>query len=201
MKSRIRRQLKPEELLDDADLLGGLTAGNQESLAALYDRYGNAALGLAFKVCGNRTIAEDIVQEAFLALWQKPDSFDARRGSAGSFLMGIVHHKAVDAVRREASVHRREENFAAEPQEASEDEVVEAAWVAMRKSKVLAALKQLSDVQREALELAYLQGLTYSDVAARLNIPLGTAKTRMRDGMIRMRTLLAQSEVTGSFDS
>jgi RNA polymerase sigma-70 factor (ECF subfamily) len=104
-------------------------------------------------------------------------------------------------VRREASVHRREENFAAEPQESSEDEVVEAAWVAMRKSKVRAALGQLSDVQREALELAYLQGLTYSDVAARLNIPLGTAKTRMRDGMIRMRTLLAQSEVTGSYDS
>jgi RNA polymerase sigma-70 factor (ECF subfamily) len=201
MKSRIRRQSKAEETSDDSDLLGGLAAGNQQSLAALYDRYGNAALGLAFKVCGNRAIAEDIVQEAFLALWQKPDSFDARRGSAGSFLMGIVHHKAVDAVRREASVHRREENFAAEPQESSEDEVVEAAWVAMRKSKVRAALGQLSDVQREALELAYLQGLTYSDVAARLNIPLGTAKTRMRDGMIRMRTLLAQSEVTGSYDS
>ncbi|HEU4868104.1 MAG TPA: sigma-70 family RNA polymerase sigma factor [Actinomycetota bacterium] len=197
----MRRQSKAEETSDDSDLLGGLAAGNQESLAALYDRYGNAALGLAFKVCGNRAIAEDIVQEAFLALWQKPDSFDARRGSAGSFLMGIVHHKAVDAVRREASVHRREENFAAEPQESSEDEVVEAAWVAMRKSKVRAALGQLSDVQREALELAYLQGLTYSDVAARLNIPLGTAKTRMRDGMIRMRTLLAQSEVTGSYDS
>jgi RNA polymerase sigma-70 factor (ECF subfamily) len=201
MKSRMRRQSKVEETSDDSDLLGGLAAGNQQSLAALYDRYGNAALGLAFKVCGNRAIAEDIVQEAFLALWQKPDSFDARRGSAGSFLMGIVHHKAVDAVRREASVHRREENFAAEPQESSEDEVVEAAWVAMRKSKVRAALGQLSDVQREALELAYLQGLTYSDVAARLNIPLGTAKTRMRDGMIRMRTLLAQSEVTGSYDS
>ncbi len=197
----MRRQSKAEEPSEDSELLGGLAAGNQESLAALYDRYGNAALGLAFKVCGNRAIAEDIVQEAFLALWQKPDSFDARRGSAGSFLMGIVHHKAVDAVRREASVHRREESFAAEPQESSEDEVVEAAWVAMRKSKVLAALGQLSDVQREALELAYLQGLTYSDVAARLNIPLGTAKTRMRDGMIRMRTLLAQSEVTGSYDS
>jgi len=201
MKSRMRRQPRAEELSDDSDLLGGLAAGNQESLAALYDRYGKTALGLAFKVCGNRAIAEDIVQEAFLALWQKPDGFDARRGSAGSFLMGIVHHKAVDAVRREASVHRREENFAAEPQESSEDEVVEAAWVAMRKSKVQAALGQLSHVQREALELAYLQGLTYSDVAARLNIPLGTAKTRTRDAMIRMRTLLAQGEVTGSYDS
>ncbi|MEX0789208.1 MAG: sigma-70 family RNA polymerase sigma factor [Actinomycetota bacterium] len=201
MKGKMRRPSKVDESSDESDLLSGLAAGDQRSLAALYDRYGNAALGLAFKVCGNRAIAEDIVQEAFLALWQKPDSYDAGRGSAGSFLMGIVHHKAVDAVRREAAVHRREENFAVEPQESSEDEVVEAAWIAMRKSKVLAALRQLSDVQREALELAYLQGLTYSDVAARLNIPLGTAKTRMRDGMIRLRTLLAQSEVTGSYDS
>ncbi len=197
----MRRQPKAEEPSDDSDLLGSLAAGNQESLAALYDRYGNAALGLAFKVCGNRAIAEDIVQEAFLALWQRPDSFDAKRGSAGSFLMGIVHHKAVDAVRREASVHRREENFAVDPQESSEDEVVEAAWISMRKTKVRSALRQLSPVQREALELAYLKGLTYSEVAERLNIPLGTAKTRMRDGMIRLRALLEQSEVTGSYDS
>jgi len=198
MKSKMRRPSKVDESSEESDLISGLAAGDQRSLEALYDRYGNAALGLAFKVCGNRAIAEDIVQEAFLALWQRPESFDSTRGSAGSFLMGIVHHKAVDAVRREAAVHRREENFAVELQEFSEDEVVEAAWVAMRKSKVLAALRQLSDVQREALELAYLQGLTYSDVAAKLNIPLGTAKTRMRDGMIRLRTLLAQSEVTGS---
>lgn len=197
----MRRPSRVDESSGESDLLSGLAAGDQQSLAALYDRYGNAALGLAFKVCGNRAIAEDIVQEAFLALWQKPDSFDSKRGSAGSFLMGIVHHKAVDAVRREAAVHRREENFAVEAQESSEDEVVDAAWISMRKTKVLAALGQLSDVQREALELAYLQGLTYSDVATRLNIPLGTAKTRMRDGMIRLRTLLAQSEVTGSYDS
>ena len=201
MKGRVRRPSRVGESSDDSDLLSGLAAGDQQSLAALYDRYGNAALGLAFKVCGNRAIAEDIVQEAFLALWQKPGSFDSKRGSAGSFLMGIVHHKAVDAVRREAALHRREESFAVEPQESSEDEVVEAAWISMRKTKVLAALGQLSDVQREALELAYLQGLTYSDVATRLNIPLGTAKTRMRDGMIRLRSLLAQSEVTGSYDS
>lgn len=197
MKSKMRRPSRVDETSGESDLLSGLAAGDQRCLAALYDRYGNAALGLAFKVCGNRTIAEDIVQEAFLALWQRPDSFDAKRGSAGSFLMGIVHHKAVDAVRREASVHRREENFAVDPQESSEDEVVEAAWLSMRKTKVLSALRQLSPVQREALELAYLKGLTYSEVAERLNIPLGTAKTRMRDGMIRMRALLEQSEVTG----
>lgn len=202
MRSRGRRSTsETEEEFDEARLVGGMAAGDQQCLAELYNRYGNAALGLAFKICGNRTIAEDIVQEAFLALWQRPDSFDSRRGSASAFLMGIVHHKAVDAIRREASVHRREENFAADTQDIQEDEVVEAAWAAMRRKKVLAALRQLSDVQRQALELAYLQGLTYSDVAERLNIPLGTAKTRMRDGMIRLRTLLSQSEVTEPYDS
>ncbi len=201
MRSRTGKPSKVVEQFDEAELVGGLAAGDQRCLSALYDRYGSAALGLAFKICGNRTIAEDIVQEAFLALWQRPDRFDAKRGSAGAFLMGIVHHKAVDAVRREESVHRREENFAGGAPEFSEDEVVEAAWISMRRQKVRAALGRLSDVQREALELAYLQGLTYSDVAARLNIPLGTAKTRMRDGMIRMRALLSQSEGTGSYDS
>lgn len=203
MRGRSRKLPEPSgppaanEQPDEAGLLVGLAAGDQGSLAALYDRYGDAALGLAYKICGNRTIAEDIVQESFLALWQRPDSFDARRGTAGSFLMGIVHHKAVDAVRREASVHRREQNYAAEPNPGSEDDVVEAAWISMRRSAVLEALRQLSGVQREALELAYLQGLTYSEVATRLNIPLGTAKTRLRDGMIRLRALLAQNEVTG----
>ena len=195
MKSRFGRS-RLEEEVDETSLVRDMAAGNSSGLSALYDRYGNAALGLAFKVCGNRTIAEDIVQEAFLALWQRPDSFDGERGSAGAFLLGIVHHKAVDAVRREASVHRREENFAAEPQGGSEDDVVEAAWISMRRQKVLVALRQLSDVQREALELAYLHGLTYSEVADRLGIPLGTAKTRMRDGMIRLRALLGADEVT-----
>lgn len=179
-------------------LLKGLASGDQRCLAALYDRYAGPALGLAFKVCGNRTLAEDVVQEAFLALWQRPDSFDARRGSAGSFLMGIVHHKAVDAVRREAAVHRREEHYASDPTEYSEEQVVEAAWVSMRRDKIRLALGRLSQVQRQAIELAYFQGLTYSEVAQRLEIPLGTAKTRMRDGMIRLRSLLAE---TGEADS
>lgn len=184
--------------LSDARLINGICSGDQRCLAMLYDRYAGAAFGLAWRVCGNRTIAEDVVQEAFLSIWQRPGSFDSRRGTAESFLLGIVHHKAVDAIRRESSVHKREEKFAADPQEVSENEVVEAAWLSMRRESVRSALKQLSDVQREALELAYLHGLTYRDVASRLGIPLGTAKTRMRDGMIKLRALLGPGEVGGS---
>ena len=191
VKSKAWKLSEVDERVSDAQLISGIANGDQRCLAKLYDRYGSSALGLAWKVCGNRTIAEDVVQEAFLSIWQRPGSFDSRRGTAEAFLLGIVHHKAVDAVRRESSVHRREERFAAGPLELIESDVVEAAWLSMRRQSVRNALKQLSDVQREALELAYLHGLTYSDVAQRLGIPLGTAKTRMRDGMIKLRTLLS----------
>jgi RNA polymerase sigma-70 factor, ECF subfamily len=190
VKSKAWKLSEVHERVSDAQLIGGIANGDQRCLAKLYDRYGGSALGLAWKVCGNRTIAEDVVQEAFLSIWQRPGTFDSRRGTAESFLLGIVHHKAVDAVRRESSVHRREEQFAAERLELIENDVVEAAWLSMRRQNVRNALKQLSDVQREALELAYLHGLTYNDVAKRLGIPLGTAKTRMRDGMIKLRALL-----------
>lgn len=194
MKGKNRDLSELNEHTDDERLIAGMMTGDQRFLSVLYDRYSGPALGLARRICGNRTIAEDIVQEAFLAVWQRPGSFDARRGSAGAFVLGIVHHKAVDAIRRESSVHRREEQFSAGPQDCSEDEVVDAASLSLRRQHVLAALQKLSYVQREALELAYLQGLTYNDVANRLGIPLGTAKTRMRDGMIKLRSLLSHGE-------
>jgi RNA polymerase sigma-70 factor (ECF subfamily) len=191
VKSRTFKLPEISERVSDAHLISGIANGDQRCLAKLYDRYGASAMGLAWKVCGNRTIAEDVVQEAFLSIWQRPGGFDSRRGTAEAFLLGIVHHKAVDAVRRESSVHRREERVAADPLESTENDVMEAAWLAMRRRDVRNALRQLSVVQREALELAYLHGLTYSEVAVRLGIPLGTAKTRIRDGMIKLRALLS----------
>lgn len=187
---------KRREELDDAQLLQEMVNGDQACLSIFYDRYAGSAFGLAWKICNNRAIAEDVVQEAFMAVWQRPTSFDPDRGSAGSFLLAIVHHKAVDAIRREESVRRREENFASDASDTSNNDIVEAAWLTLRRQSVLKALSQLSDVQREALELAYLQGLTYSEVAARLRIPLGTAKTRMRDGLIKLRGILDESAVT-----
>lgn len=187
---------KRREELDDAQLLQEMVSGDQACLSIFYDRYAGSAFGLAWKICNNRAIAEDVVQEAFMAVWQRPTSFDPNRGSAGSFLLAIVHHKAVDAIRREESVRRREENFASDLFGSPENDIVEAAWLTLRRQSVLKALSQLSDVQREALELAYLHGLTYSEVSARLRIPLGTAKTRMRDGLIKLRGILDESAVT-----
>ncbi|MEX2587901.1 MAG: sigma-70 family RNA polymerase sigma factor [Actinomycetota bacterium] len=196
MRSKLKKSVKRREDLEDARLLEEIANGDQACLSILYDRYAGSAFGLAWKICNSRAIAEDVVQEAFMAVWQRPGSFDSGRGSAGSFLLGIVHHKAVDAVRKEESVRRREANFAADLSDSSGDEILDAAWLTIRRQTVVRALRQLSDVQREALELAYLHGLTYSEVAARLRIPLGTAKTRMRDGLIKLRDILDESAVT-----
>lgn len=179
-----------EDVGDDEWLMNGVARGNHSSLARLYDLYASSAMGLATKICGCRTLADDVVQEVFIAIWQSPARFDSGRGTARAFLMGMVHHKAIDAIRRETSIQKRETQFASEMPKFCADTMFDSAWISVRRQRVGAALQQLSQVQREALELAYLEGLTYCDVAARLCIPLGTAKTRIRDGMIRLTTLL-----------
>lgn len=186
---------KPNDTQDeDRALLARVARGDQSAFAALYDRYGVSTFGLALKICNNRALAEDVVQEAFLSIWQRAGRFDPERGTASAYLFAAVHNKAVDAVRHEASLRRREEGVGDLPTETPADEVVEAAWLRVRRTEVRSAVARLSPVQREALELAYFEGLTYSEVADKLGIPLGTAKTRLRDGMIRLRGLLPNLE-------
>lgn len=180
---------KAERSVVDDKLLAGIVKGDERSLAMLYDRHSATALALATRVCSSRTLAEDAVQEAFLSLWHRPGNFDPRCGSVRGFLMAVVHHKAVDAVRREMSLRRRDE-LAFDPKPFHEDDMTEAAWISIRRSRVRQALRQLPPAQYEALHLAYLQGLTYVEVATRLDIPLGTAKSRMRDGMIKLKALI-----------
>ena len=175
---------------EDRSLLQKIAAGDRAAFASLYDSYGAAAFGMAVKICNNRALAEDVVQEAFLSMWQRAARFDPERGSVAAYLFAAVHNKAVDAVRHEESLRRREEGASELPTQTGSEEVVEAAWIGVRRTEVRTALTKLSDIQREALELAYFEGLTYSEVADKLGIPLGTAKTRLRDGMIRLRSLL-----------
>ena len=180
---------------EDRALLRRVSRGDQEAFAALYDRYSAAAFGLAVKICNNRTLAEDVVQEAFLSIWKRAGAFDPERGSVPAYLMAAVHNKAVDAVRHEESLRRRQDVESSEfLAESGAEVVVEAAWLGVRRTELRAAVSRLSPVQREALELAYFEGLTYTEVADKLGIPLGTAKTRLRDGMIRLRTLLPHLE-------
>jgi RNA polymerase sigma-70 factor (ECF subfamily) len=176
---------------DDRSLLRRIAQGDQAACAALYDRYGASALGIAVKICNNRALAEDVVQEAFLSIWQRASRFDADRGtSVAAYLFGAVHNKAVDSIRHEESLRRRQDALGDLPGASDGDEVVEAAWLGVRRQEVRAAVARLSPTQREAMELAYFEGLTYREVADKLGIPLGTAKTRLRDGMTRLRTLL-----------
>jgi RNA polymerase sigma-70 factor (ECF subfamily) len=175
----------------EQELLGRVAAGDQVAFAELFDRYGSVALGVAVRVCRDRALAEEVVQEAFLSVWQKAANFDAHRGSVASYLLGAVHNKAVDAIRHEESLRRREDaTVVGFTGETGADEVVDAAWLGVRRKEIQTAFAQLSPLQREALELAYFGGLTYVEVAERLGCPVGTAKTRLRDGMIRLRGLL-----------
>ncbi|MGH2722297.1 MAG: sigma-70 family RNA polymerase sigma factor [Actinomycetota bacterium] len=180
---------------EDAELFRRIAQGDRAAFERLYDRYAASAFGIARRVCGDASLAEDVVQEAFLSIWRRPASYSPERGKVGSYLFGVVHNKAVDAIRREESLRRREQAYGGvEDEVGAADEVVEGAWLALRGRQVREAVTRLSKVQREAIELAYFEGLTCTQVAAKLGIPLGTAKTRLRDGMIRLRSVLRVEE-------
>ena len=152
----------------------------------LLDQYTARAWSLARRIVGDDTLAEDVVQEAFLAYWRNPAAYDGTRGTFGSWFLALVHHKAVDAVRREES-HRRRADAAA--QVAAQDTVQDVAeMVADRITdlRVRSALEGLPPLQREALVLAYWGGLTQREIAQRTGAPLGTVKTRMFAGMRRL---------------
>jgi RNA polymerase sigma-70 factor (ECF subfamily) len=186
--------MQPKE--EDVVLMRRIGQGDQQALAGLYDRYAAVALGVATRICGSRAMAEDVVQEAFLSIWRRPGSYTSSRGTVSSYVFAAVHNKAVDAIRHEQSMRRREQAVTGdEPEEPVGDKIVEEAWILARRVQVRAALDRLSPTQREALQMAYFEGVTYAGVAEKLGIPLGTAKTRIRDGMIRLRDLLSESGV------
>jgi RNA polymerase sigma factor (sigma-70 family) len=176
---------------DDADLLAACANGDAHALGSLYDRFGNVAYGVALRVLRDPALAEDAVQEAFLAVWREAARFDRSRGRASTWIVTIVHRRAVDLVRRQA-------RFNALPDQldvtGSEKVVSEAAdeHVALRetRSEVRAALATLSCAEREALDLAYWGGLTQSEIATALGIPFGTVKSRTFSALARLRDAL-----------
>jgi RNA polymerase sigma factor (sigma-70 family) len=158
------------------------------SIADLLNSYTGRALALARRIVVDDGLAEDVVQEAFLAYWRNPGAFDAARGSFGSWFLALVHHKAVDAVRREAS-HRRRLDAAGEMFESGDvPDVAEGVADRMADARVRTALESLPAVQREAIVLAYWGGYTQREIAARTGAPLGTVKTRMLVGMRRLQS-------------
>ena len=177
----------PHMELTDEEVLARVARADELALAELYDRFGRVAYGLAYRMLRDAALAEDAVQDAFLAVWRTAVSFDARRGRASTWILTLVHRRAVDVVRRE---DRRRAQPLDEVPAASVEATDETAAVREQRRAVQGALAQLRPDQRQALELAYYGGLSQSELAERLGIPLGTVKSRMFAALSELRELL-----------
>jgi RNA polymerase sigma factor (sigma-70 family) len=177
--------------LSDEALVALIGHGEEVALAELYDRYGRVAFGLALRIVRDHALAEDVVQEAFLAVWRSASRFLPERAKASTWILTLVHRRAVDLVRKEE--RRRAEPLESVTAPTAEDSQ-ETAWLRFERERVQKALRTLPDQQREALELAYYGGFTQSELADRLGQPLGTIKSRMFAGLSRLREVLADLE-------
>ena len=178
--------------LSDEALVALVARADGDALAELYDRVGRIAYGVALRVLRDERLAEDAVQEAFLQVWRSAATFRAERAKASTWVLTLVHRRAVDLVRREE--RRRAEPLTDDSVLGAAPEATdEAAWLRFERERVRAALAQLPDVQREAIELAYYGGFSQSELAEKLGVPLGTIKSRMFTGLARLRELLDDS--------
>jgi RNA polymerase sigma-70 factor (ECF subfamily) len=182
----------------DRALADRLMARDETALREAIDLYGDIVFGVAKRVLAEPGLAEEVAQDVFIVLWRRPGAFDPDRGSLKTFLAMIARNKAIDLVRREESVRRKADSLMAEmeiePVSTRFDEMVES------RSEMRDALDQLSEVQREAITLAYFGGRTYREVATELGIAEGTAKTRLRDGLVKLRTVLQRTQLEAQDD-
>ena len=182
---------------EDRALVRLVRLADEDAFRALFRRYGPLAKGLAYRVVRQRSMAEEIVQEAFLALWKDPESYREDRGSFRSWLMATVHHRAVDLVRREEAQRRRGLERQAETEAVEEDiadAVADRVDLAGTRKRVQDALQGIAAAQRKVLEKMYFEGKTQADIAQELGLPLGTVKSRTLLGMRKLRLLLVEDE-------
>jgi RNA polymerase sigma-70 factor (ECF subfamily) len=178
----------------DSQLVALVAEGDATALEALYDRYGGVAYSLALRILADRTLAEAVVRDVYLSLWRDARRFDASRGTVGTYLLSLTHHRAVDAVRREENPRRRrgpEEALAlAAEQWPDIEEEIEASE---RRTRLRAALAELPEPQREALLLAYFGGYTQREIASLVGVPLEAVSARMVAGMRRLKDDLREA--------
>jgi RNA polymerase sigma-70 factor (ECF subfamily) len=186
--------------LSDEALVALAARSEQSALAELYDRFGRPAYGLALRILRDESLAEDAVQDAFLAVWRTAPRFLPERGKASTWILTLVHRRAVDLVRREERRRADTLDPEAEPGDRSPP-IEEEAWLRLQRERVQSALRELPDQQREAIELAYYGGFTQSELAERLGQPLGTIKSRMFLGLGRLRELLGDPGLEMSWTS
>lgn len=164
--------------------------GDEAAFAALYDQTAARVHGLVLRVLRSPSQAEEVTQEVFLEVWRQAARFDPHLGSPLGWLMTLAHRRAVDRVRSSQASTVRDESYGARTREVQFDSTADTVAARLDAQRVHAALERLSEVQREAVTLAYLGGYTHTEVAGLLDLPLGTAKTRIRDGLIRLRDQL-----------
>ncbi len=189
----------PELLASDAQLIAQVVRRDQAAFAALYDRHASAALGLAVRILGERAIGEEIVQEGFWRVWKKAATYDKNRTSFRTWLLSIIHHLAVDELRRRRGqppmfVLEEDDDLLDEIPDGAPDPY-ERAWSNLRSEEVRSALNQLPEAQRTVVELAYFQGMTHREIAEQLNEPPGTIFTRARLALSKLKELLKESKV------
>jgi RNA polymerase sigma-70 factor (ECF subfamily) len=180
----------------DARLGARLVQGDEGALRDVYRQYAGAVCGLAMRVLNNRALAEEVTQDVFVHVWERPDRFDPGRGSLRAYLLAMTHSRAVERVRAEDSLRRRHEAAGREPAVAGEQDPAQIVGRSQARNAVQGALRELPDDQRVAIEMAYFEGLSYRAVACALGEPEGTVKYRIRTGMQTMRAALQAVEVS-----
>ena len=190
---RLSRVAAPTPYVDADDLLARVGRGDEPAFTSFYDLVSARVYGLIRRVLRDPAQAEEVAQEVMLEVWRTAARFDAGKGSATAWVFTIAHRRAVDRVRSEQSSAERVRKVAAASAETPYDDVVEAATARIEQQQVRRCLDALTELQREAIALAYYGGHSYREVAERLDAGLPTIKTRMRDGLIRMRDCLGVS--------
>ncbi|HVH87366.1 MAG TPA: sigma-70 family RNA polymerase sigma factor [Terriglobales bacterium] len=176
---------KDQPQVTDSMLISRIRAGDEHALAALHDRYAQVVYSVALRVLGDTSQAEDVLQEIFLQLWRNPQTFDSSRGSLAAWLAVIARHRAIDQLRR-----RRSESDIDEVVVSVDSNLEQVAELNQAVARVRRAVEQLPPEQRKPLELAFFQGLTHTEIAAKTGEPLGTIKTRIRAALLTLRKVL-----------
>lgn len=174
---------------NDGSVVRAIASGDEPALAAVIDEHGAAVYAVARRFVSDPAVAEEVTQDTFIALWNRPEAFDERRGNMRAFLLGIARKKAIDAWRKENGLARLRTNLTLDAASDRPHDVL--ARRVGNRIDLENAMSKLSHRQREAIRLAYFLGLTYKEVAQNLGIPEGTAKTRLREGLLRLRRMLA----------
>jgi RNA polymerase sigma-70 factor (ECF subfamily) len=194
MSAKMDAQTIDLSALNDADLIGRVAARDPNALEVLYDRYNRVVYSFALRIVGDPQVAEELLQEVFFRAWQQGKAFSEARGAFVTWLLSITHNMAIDEVRKR---RRRPQKADSEEPETvlagvadSSQDVEGEVWLSSLRTTIEAAMTQLPPAQRDAIELAYFQGLTQREISERLGEPLGTIKTRMRLGIQKLREQL-----------